>query len=143
MAEAEDDDADLVFHVRLIIRHPTLDPSLISETLGLAPHLAGSAGSPRYTPKGRLTGTFRETVWSYSEQIRRSRQVAVALERIVGLLEPHAAFVSDITSSGGSVCLTLDLSGAENIGDVLPWLLLARLGALKIDLGAEVFPDLR
>src|SRR5438128_1696354 len=115
MPDEEVDDPNVVFHIRLIIKHPSLDPTLITETLKLTPHLAGMVGAPRYTPRGRPVGFFRESAWSYWEEIRGDRHFGADLERVLGLIEPHAVFLSTIVSSGGRISLLLDLSGKENI----------------------------
>ena len=54
-------------------------------------------------------------------------------------LERVPEFTRSITESGGSVCVTFDLSGEDSIGDVIGCETLARFAALKVELGVEVF----
>lgn len=61
--------------------------------------------------------------------------------KLIDRLEPHKALLVEIEQSGGSVCLIVDLPGDTNIGDVFPWREMARLVAMRIDLGIEVFPE--
>jgi hypothetical protein len=58
-------------------------------------------------------------------------------------LEKHAKFLREIVDGGGKISLTAQLPGETNIGDLMGWESLTRLGALKINLGAEVFPNLK
>ena len=61
--------------------------------------------------------------------------------KLIDKLEPQKSFLIEIEQSGGSICLMLDLPGDTNIGSVLSWRDMARLSALRIDLGVEVFSD--
>ena len=45
----------LRYKIRLLIRHPNLDPDRITSTLGLTPHLSAIAGSVRKNPVGMIT----------------------------------------------------------------------------------------
>lgn len=59
---------------------------------------------------------------------------------MIGKLEARKDLFAEIERDGGSICLIIDLPGKHNIGSVLGWRDMARLAALKIDLGIEVFP---
>jgi hypothetical protein len=55
MTSAQADDAesrDLRYQVRLLIRHPAIDPDRITSKLGLTPHLSAMVGSVRKNPRG-------------------------------------------------------------------------------------------
>jgi hypothetical protein len=54
-------------------------------------------------------------------------------------LEKVPDFIRSITESGGSECVTFDLSGEHDIGNAIDWKTLARFAALKVNLGVEVF----
>jgi hypothetical protein len=137
----EDEDA-LRFKVRLLIRHPKIDPDRITNALRLAPHLSAMVGSARKGPKGTvLPGLHKDSVWSHSFRVERNRRFFSDVAQLIDKLEPRKELLVEIANSGGSICLILDLPGDTNIGDVFSWREMARLSALRIDLGIEVFPE--
>jgi hypothetical protein len=132
----------LRFKIRLLIRHPTIDPDRITNTLQLTPHLSAMVGTVRKTPVGTiLPGLHRDSVWSHSFRVERNRFFFSDAVRLINKLEPHQAFLVQLDESGGSTTLILDLPGDSNIGDVFSWHEMARLSALRIALGIEVFPE--
>ncbi len=132
----------LEFGIRLLIKHPTMDPSRITEELGLRPQLTRLVGAARQTPNGvPLPGRNRSSVWSYSFDVTKTRSFFRKLSGFVAKLENHKKLFHQIVRSGGSAELIVELNGGENIGDVLSHLELKRLSDLKIDLGIEIFPD--
>jgi hypothetical protein len=145
MTSAQTDDAeskDLRYQVRLLIRHPAIDPDRITSTLGLTPHLSAMVGTVRKNPVGTvLPGLHKHSVWSHSFRTGGNRRFFRDVVKLIDKLEPHQAFLIEIGKGGGSVCLILDMPGDTNIGDVFPWREMARLAALQVDLGIEVFPD--
>jgi hypothetical protein len=141
--QADDEEDDLPrYNVRLLVRHPNIDPERITNTLRLAPHLSAIAGSARRNPKGAiLPGVHRHSVWSHSFRLEGNRRFFSDVVNLINKLEPHKTFLVELANSGGSICLIVDLPGDTNIGDVLSWREMARLSALQIDLGIEVFPE--
>jgi hypothetical protein len=130
----------LSFSIRLLIKHPSCDPSEITRELGLTPHLAHRVGEARQIPKGTpLPGTYRETVWSHAVRVTGERRFLTSADALVSGLEERASFLQHLKETGGTVCLIFDLFGEHNVGDVLRWQSLARLAALRVDLGVEVF----
>jgi hypothetical protein len=143
MKEPElDDDCPPVYEVRLLIRHPNIDPDRITKTLGLIPHSSAMAGSERRTLAGDLLpGLHKDSAWSYSFRVTGNRRLFSDAAKLIDKLEPHQAFLAELDHGGGSICFILDLPGDVNMGDVLPWRDMARLANLHIDLGIEVFPN--
>jgi hypothetical protein len=146
MTSAQADDGEglegLRYKIRLLIRHPTIDPDRITNTLRLVPHLSAMVGNVRKNPKGAvLSGLHKDSVWSYSFRVERNRWLSKDVVMLIDKLEPHRDFLIEMENSGGSISLVLDLPGDVNIGDVFSWRDLARLGALRIDLSIEVFPE--
>ncbi len=129
------------FVIRLLIKHPSCEPSEITRELGLTPHLARKVGDARPTPKGTPPSeTYRETAWSHSFRVTGERRFFTSADALVLGLEERASFLQHLSETGGTVCLIFDLFGEHNVGDVLRWRSLARLAALRVDLGVEVFP---
>lgn len=137
----EPETEELSFSIRLLIKHPSCDPSEITRELGLTPHLAHKVGDARQTPKGTsLPGTYRETAWGHTIRVTGERYFFRSAEALIGKLEERASFLQHLSETGGTVCLIFNLRGEHNVGDDLGWRSLARLVALRVDLGVEVFP---
>lgn len=132
----------LRYSVRILIKHPNIDPARITETLHLKPNISGVAGSQRATPAGKsLPSLYKESGWSHWFKVERNRRFFEDVVKLIDRLEPHQEFLHEIVNGGGSIDLIVHLPGDINIGDSLPWRELIRLGALRIGLGIEVFPD--
>ncbi len=132
----------LRYSIRLMIKHPNIDPARITEELLLKPNLSHLAGSPRMTPKATpLPGVYRESAWSHWFRVERNRLFFADVVKLIDRLEPHKNFLHEIVDGGGAIDLIVNLPGDTNIGDSFRWRDMARLAALRIDLGIEVFPD--
>jgi Domain of unknown function (DUF4279) len=132
----------LRYHVRLMVKHPSIDPNLITDRLGLTPHRTWLAGTSRTTPVGRpLSGLYKESYWGYSHRVEGNRYFSSDILKMIGRLEAASEFVLGLVEGGGSVEMIINLPGSVNIGDTIPWSCLERLAALKIGLGFEVFPN--
>ncbi len=130
------------YNINLLIKHPSIDPEIITEQLGLVPFRAWRFGEPRLTPKGTLlAGVWRDSSWSWQLKCQGKRAFFESVGKLVRELEPHSKFLSDLVLDGGNICLIVNLPGRKNIGDVLSWQLMAKMAHLKIDMGIEVFPD--
>ena len=143
ITQVADEESDLFkYQVRLLIKHPTIDPTRITNSLGLSPNISAIAGSARQTPAGTtLSGVHGVSLWSHSFTVKGNRLFFSDIVKMINKLEPHKALLAEIASSGGSIDLIIHLPGAINIGDVFPWREMARLCALQINLGIEVFPN--
>jgi hypothetical protein len=138
----DEEDNGLRYSIRLLIKHPSIDPDRITETLGLAPHLSAIAGSERTTPTGTvLPGPHKVSVWSHSFDVKGKRRFFSDVDAMIDRLEPHKALLSAIADGGGNVMLIVHLPGDVNIGSTLRWREMARLANLHVDLGIEVFPE--
>jgi hypothetical protein len=140
---ADEEHNELRYEIRLLIKHPNIDPDRITETLGLAPQVTAVAGGIRKTRTGAiLPGPHKVSAWSHSFRIEGNRRFFSDVEKMIDRLEPHKALLTEIADSGGSICLIVDMPGEVNTGSVLHWRYMARLSDLHIDLGIEVFPDM-
>jgi hypothetical protein len=141
MSGSVDESEGLRYEIRLLIKHPSIDPGFITRRLGPTPQLSQMAGAPRVTPAGMpLPGIYRESCWSCWEQTERHRHFFDSVKKMLDLLEPHAKFLSEIVESNGAISLILHLPGDVNIGDSISPHELGRLSSLGISLGLEVFP---
>lgn len=141
----EDDDSDknLYYVMSLLIRHPTIDPKLITTELRLRPFRCCRFGAHHATPIGApLEGLWKNSSWSWNNHYRGNRAFFNSVDELLDRLEAHRAFLLDLTSSGGTICLILHLPGKYNIGDDLSFPSMKKMVNLKIDLGIEVFPEM-
>jgi hypothetical protein len=129
------------YQVRLLIKHPDIDPAHITNTLGLTPNVSAIAGSTQETPAGTvLPGVHKVSLWSHSFNVKGNRLFFSTIVEMIDKLEPKKALLTEIADTGGSIELIVNLPGIVNIGDVFPWHDMARLCAMRINLGIEVFP---
>lgn len=114
----------LSFGISLRVRHPSLDPDLITTTLGLKPDHCWGCGEPRRSASGaKLGGTHRETYWSATLPSdgfgvplpsRLYLEPAGMLARHVLQLKRHRPFFEQLRSAGGDASLMMELApGAE------------------------------
>lgn len=129
------------FNVVLLIRHPDIDPELISRELSLKPYSAFKNGSVRTLPNGNvLPGLATQSSWNHIYRYSGDHQLGEVVEGVVKLLEEHKAFVLKLCLQGGSCQIYLQLPGDVNVGGVLPWQLMHRISSVRAELGVEVFP---
>jgi hypothetical protein len=141
---SDGENADLVYGIRLLIRHPQIDPALITAGLGLIPDMSHTPGKDRKTPIGTpLPGVYGETDWGYRFKVEGKRLFSKDVVELVSRLEEKAAFVHELIDTGGWIELSVQLPGYVNIGDDVRWQDLRRIAALRINFGVEVFPNFR
>jgi len=110
----------------------------------MVPHLSQRAGSERIAPNGeRLPGVYRDSRWGWSRRVEGKREFFDEVAKLVNELTPHREVLSKIADDGGCTEIIVHLPGDINIGWSLRWINLKQLGELKIDLGVEVFPDMK
>ena len=137
----DQESSSLRYTLVLSIEHPTMDPAIISSKLGLEPRRSWAAGDQRTTPRGlRLARTNKTSLWRNWIEIEGRRHFSKDVSEVLLHLQEKADFIRELTDSGGSIMLYLQLPGDVNIGDELKWADLRQLAMLKIDLGIEVFP---
>jgi hypothetical protein len=143
LAEMKDDE-DYAFNLRLLIKHPSLTLESITGRMNIEPTHGWGVGRPRQTPAGTiLGGTYGETYWGYSERIEGRRDFLKCAVEFIASLEPQHLFLKEVSGTGGIVALDLGLRGKANIGDVLKVDQLQYFSTLGIELGVEVFPNMR
>jgi len=129
------------YGIRLLIIHPNIDPAVISSKLQLRECMRWMAGTKRQTPTGTpLPGIHSDTRWGYSFEVEENRFFFNDVKNFLKKLEPHKEFILELTDTGGSVSIIVNLPGDINIGDTFEWKDLELLISLRIDLGVEVFP---
>jgi hypothetical protein len=118
------------FAVSLRLSHPTITPDEITSELGVKPRHA------RTKPQGGF-------YWCSDSEKGEDNELISAIDKFLDLLEPHARFLHNFRSTGGTVELFVGWFTSQRSGGVeLPADRLAEMGALGIDLSLDVYaPD--
>jgi hypothetical protein len=130
--------------ISLCIRHPMIEPSWITETLGIEPQHAWKAGDPRRDGAGReLGGVHRESYWlgrvPQETPISPERMpIETVVTRSLVQLRPCYCFLEKIHGDGGAADLLVRLSSHEDFRLNLSADSLALLGRLRLSVALDV-----
>ncbi len=129
------------FTVSLRIRHPSIEPSRISEALGIEPQHTWKAGDPRRD----RAGIYRESYWMgrlMDEPQLSSGQMSVESVLLQTLTQLRRAqpFLEQISTEGGIAELSVSLFARENFRLELSADSLALLGRLRLAVALDVQP---
>ena len=134
------------FTISLRLRHPAIDPSRITRTLGIEPQHTWKAGDPRRDPAGgALEGAYRESYWMGrlmdEPQLSSARLSveSVLLQTLSHLRRSHD-FLEQQHAEGGVAELQISLYAREDFRLELSAQSLALLGRLGLTVALEVHP---
>ena len=107
------------YSVSLRVRHPTLDPAQLTQTLHLEPLHSWRSGEPRRSATGAaLGGEHRETYWAAPLLGQAVGAAAFPLEMFLGQqlvqLNRHREFLSRLQDEGAQLSLLIEMSPVEN-----------------------------
>lgn len=107
------------YGMSLRVRHPDLDPAVLTKALHLEPLHSWRAGEPRRSITGApLGGEHRESYWSAQLPGQAVGSAAFPLELFLGQqlvqLGRHRELLSRMQSEGGQISLLIEISGVEN-----------------------------
>lgn len=135
------------FTLSLRLRHPDIDPSRITQTLGIAPQHTWKAGDPRRDPTGgALEGLYRESYWMgrlMEEPQLSSAQLSVEsvlLEKLATLRRSQD-FLEQLHAEGGVAELHISLYAREDFRLELSEQSLGLLGRLGLAIALDVHPQ--
>ena len=134
------------FTVSLRLRHPTIDPSRITQTLGIEPQHTWKAGDPRRGPAGgALAGIYRESYWMgrlmNEPQLSSARlSVESVLLQVLAQLRRSHDFLEQLHTEGGVAELHVSLYAREDFRFELSGESLGLLGRLGLAVALEVHP---
>ncbi len=134
------------FTVSLSIRHPSIEPSRITEALGIEPQHTWKAGEARHDPEsGDRAGVYRESYWMgrlMDEPQLSSGQVSVetVLLQTLTQLRRSQPFLEQLSADGGVAELSISLFARENFRLELPADSLALLGRLGLSVALDIQP---
>ncbi len=132
------------FTISLHIRHPTMDPSRITQMLGIEPQHAWRAGAPRRSPAGeQLDGVYRESYWTARlmddpQLSAEGVSVESVLMQTVSLLHRSHEFLELLSTEGGVAELHVSLFARGDFRLDLPAESVALLGRLRVALSLDV-----
>ena len=115
------------FSISLRVRHPSMNPDVITGTLGITPEHFWGCGEPRRSVSGaKLGGTHRDTYWSATlpETLQQGLvsagqpggqsmwhvEPAILLARQVLQLKRHREFFDQVRAEGGDASLMIELA---------------------------------
>ena len=134
------------FAVALRIWHPSIDPTIITESLQMQPVHQAMAGSRRRTSKGQLLdGHWRESYWSadpfkYGEYLSHDMGVEDVLADVCTALAPHRAFLNTLRSEGGRLLVQVSSYSARNYAFELSPDQLEALADLGVGFAHDIYP---
>ena len=134
------------FTVSLRIRHPSIEPSRITETLGIEPQHTWKAGEARHDlGSGERAGVYRESYWMgrlMSAPQLSSGEVSVetVLLQTLTQLRRSQLFLEQLSAEGGFAELSITLFARENFRLELSPDSLALLGRLRLSVALDVHP---
>ena len=108
-----------IYAMSLRVRHPNLDPAVLTKTLHLEPLHSWRAGEPRRSITGAaLGGEHRESYWSAPLPGQAVGAAAFPLELFLGQqlvqLGRHREFLGRLQDEGGQISLLIEISRVEN-----------------------------
>jgi len=134
------------FTISLRVRHPSIDPSAITEALGINPQHTWRAGQPRRNEAGEpLDGDYRESYWmGRLMQTPELSSDASSVESVVlntlALLRRSEQFLARLSVEGGVAELHVSLYARENFRLDFPAESLTLLGRFGLAIALEIYP---
>lgn len=122
------------YSIRLLIKHPTMLVNEVTIALDTQPDHSWNPGDRKFT---------NSMMWGRTSWTEGTRLFFTEVHEVLEWLEEKQAFVSHLLASGGEFQLIVQLPGTVNLGDVLKPETMSLAVKLGIQIGMEVFPDLR
>jgi uncharacterized protein DUF4279 len=135
------------FTISLRLRHPSIDPSAITQTLGIQPQHTWKVGDARRDPGGAaLGGVYRESYWMgrlMEEPQHSSSRVSVesVLLQTLAHLRRSQDFLERLDAEGGVAELHVSLFAREDFRLELSARSLALLGRLGLAVALDIHPQ--
>jgi hypothetical protein len=130
----------------LRVRHPSLDPACLTETLHLEPLHSWRVGEPRRSATGAvLGGEHRESYWAAPLPGQAVGAAAFPIELFLGQqlvqLNRHREFLSRLQDEGAQISLVVELSSVENAVLTLSTAISRKLADLNIEVEFQFAGD--
>jgi len=134
------------FTVALRIWHPSIDPEVVSRSLGMQAKYSSTAGAQRLTPKGQaLSGTHAESYWhadpfGRGEYASHDETAENVLLSVVDALSPKKAFLLLLREQGARIHLQVSSFSLRNYAIELSPSLLSACAELGVSVVHDVYP---
>ena len=139
--------SDYEFMMSLRIRHPDIDPAVITRALGIEPQHTWSVGDQRRDSMGAdLVGAHRESYWMgrlmMQPELARDRvDVESEILRTIGTLRRSFDFLERLKNEGGSAELHITLYAREDFRLEFLAESLSLLGRMGLSIALDVKPN--
>jgi Domain of unknown function (DUF4279) len=138
--------SDYEFTISLCVRHPAIDPSRITRSLGIEPQHSWKAGDQRRGPAGEEhEGVYHQSYWTarlMEEPQLSSERISVEsvlLQNLAKLRRSHD-FLQQLNADGGVAELIVSLFSRGVFRLDLSAESLALLGHLRLTLALDIHP---
>jgi hypothetical protein len=126
------------YAVSLRVRHPTLDPAVLTDTLKLDPAHSWKAGDPRQSQTGTsVSGQYHDSYWSAPLPGQMVGGATLPLEIFLAQqllqLGRHRDFFSGLQAEGGEISLLVEIAPIANTVLTLSSTVARRLADLNIE----------
>lgn len=121
------------YSIRLLINHPTMSVSEVTDALGMQPDYSWNAGERAF---------INNMMWGYTSWTEGARLFFEEVHEILEWLQGKQAFVSGLLTTGGELQVITQLPGSINSGDLLKLETMSLAVKLGVRIGIEVFPKL-
>lgn len=126
------------YAMSLRVRHPNVDPALLTQTLHLEPAHSWRAGEPRRSVTGAtLGGEHRDSYWSAPLPGQAVGAAAFPLELFLGQqlvqLSRHREFLGRLQEESAQISLLIEISRIENAVLTLSTSVSRKLADLNIE----------
>jgi hypothetical protein len=128
------------FELDLLVVHPHMQADAITRELGLTPTFAWTKGDARGDAAGRGAAARSRTAWRHTF-VRRSTDVGLTIDDVLGLLATHRAFFRRVCAEGGTSDLVLRFPVSRYFGFNFSARTLETVARCHLQFGLEVFPD--
>jgi len=123
-----------------LVSHPKLDPTTVSQQLGLKPYLLQTVGQQVVTPKGKATGSnYAQSKWGYKTEVAVVGDLDRSLTELVDRLYVSKQFIREISTNGGRVRVFMNLPKPDSFAFEVPPEILRKLADMGIHFGLEIF----
>jgi hypothetical protein len=134
------------YAMSLRVRHPNVDPAVLTNALHLEPSHCWRAGEPRRSASGTAVGgEHRETYWSAPLPGQPVGSAAFPLELFLGQqlvqLGRHRELLARLQGEGGQISLLIEIPCVENASLTLSTSVSRKLADLNIEVEFQFVND--
>jgi len=123
-----------------LISHPVINPSKVTNKLGLEPYLFHMAGEKVTAPNGALVGgVYQESKWGYEVKVENDEELLRHFEILINHLLIYKNFMRMISREGGRVIVFFNVGNMKHFAFQIDPKIIQKMSFLKIHFGFEIF----